>query len=109
MRQLTLFFLFLLSSVHGVVRRSDVPDEAYIHFGKDQRFAAVGMIRGVVGGATGTLIDPYTVLTVAHLINLCGNVVHFSLFDPSAQKMVTVRGQVQPHEDFLFTHERALQ
>ncbi len=102
MRILALLFM-LVSTLQGVVRRDDIPDSEYLNFGSDPRFSCVGLINGSIGSATGTLIDPYTVLTVAHVVKSDGAEVIFNILDPSTKQMITISGKTQVHEGFIYT------
>lgn len=102
MRILALLFM-LFATLQGVVRRDDIPDSVYLNFGSDPRFSCVGLIKGSIGSATGTLIDPYTVLTVAHVVKNNGAEIVFDIMDPSTRQMISIRGQIQVHEGFIYT------
>lgn len=94
--------LILVAALQGVVRRDDVPDSEYLRFGKDGRFDPIGIVMSGIGNATGTLIDPYTVLTVAHIAPH-GGLVQFRIENPSNHISHCVNGSAQIHEGFYFT------
>ncbi|MBM3193603.1 MAG: S1 family peptidase [Chlamydiae bacterium] len=99
MKKFFLFFLLLLS-LDAVVRRDDVADELYIEFGLEPEFMCVGLIKGEKSTGTGTLIDPYTVLTAAHVVDENPGIT-FHLFNPEAKEMVRVEGTPQIHEEYI--------
>ncbi len=92
--------LSLILSLHSVVRRDDTADELYIEFAKEPEFMCVGLIKGDKCTGTGTLIDPYTVLTAAHVVNDNPGIT-FLIFNPESRAMVTIEGTTQIHEDFV--------
>jgi hypothetical protein len=99
MKKLALI-LSLILSLHSVVRRDDIPDELYIEFGQEPEFMCVGLVKGDKSRGTGTLIDPYTVLTAAHVVS--GNEeIAFLIFNPESQSIVTIEGTAQIHENFV--------
>ncbi|MBM3193602.1 MAG: S1 family peptidase [Chlamydiae bacterium] len=98
-----LFFSLTLFSLNGVIRRDDVLDSSYIEFGNSALFSSVGIVRGLVTNATGTLIDPYTVLTAAHIIQNDGEELLFELYNPEEESAISIQGRAQIHHDFKYT------
>lgn len=99
MKKLVLL-LSLILSLHAVVRRDDIADELYIEFGLEPEFRCVGLIKGENARGTGVLIDPYTVLTAAHVLDDNPNIM-FLLFNPETSEMVTIEGTSKIHENYV--------
>lgn len=57
-------FLAFCASAEAVVIRDDIADSQYISLGSEAAFPASGVLAGGLGG---TLIDPFYVLTAAHI------------------------------------------
>jgi hypothetical protein len=96
---LLIFFLFPLASV---IRRHDLPDAIYLKGGQDQKFLSVGQIKASCGRATGTLIDPCTVLTAGHAVLRNGEAVSFEYFDPKANKIISLGGIAELSPNFKY-------
>ncbi len=105
--KMAILLLILITSLQAVIRRDDVPDSEYINFAKDPRFSCVGLVKGSIGSSTGTLIDPYTVLTVAHGVKTAREEVVFNIANPLTGKIASIKGFIQIHEDYIYTYDDA--
>lgn len=99
----TLFFTLTLLSLEGVVRRDDILDSSYIEFGKSPHFSSVGIVKGFLTNGVGTLIDPFTVLTAAHIIQNDGEELLFEIYNPEEEKVISIKGFAKIHEGFVYT------
>jgi hypothetical protein len=95
------YFFLILSSIYGVLRRHDVTDQEFCQFGLNGPFSDVGMVECSIGKGTGTLIDPRTVLTAAHVTGNC-KIAYFTLYSAFGIPKKVIRGEV-------FTHDRYYQ
>jgi hypothetical protein len=99
------FFLcicILFSSLHSVLRRHDVHDDYFRHFGLDPSFLHVGMVECSTGRGTGTLIDPRTALTAGHVTGDC-KTAYFTLYNSSGVPIRVVGAEVMVHTEY---HQR---
>lgn len=100
MWQVIVLLIFALH-LQGVVRRADLSDNQYIGFGRDPRFACVGLLKSPKGCATGTLIDPFTVLTAAHVVS-DGFDAFFYVKDPKKDTLIAIKGVAHVHPCFIY-------
>jgi hypothetical protein len=99
MSRLFLFLFVVFSSAYGVLRRHDVKDVQFRHFGLDESFLPVGIVECSNGRGTGTLIDPRTVLTAAHVTGDC-KVAYFTLHNLIGTVKKVIRGEVVTHDEY---------